>query len=284
MKRLQIFLYVFVVFCVSAIGISAQTSNIVKKDLSQADIDRIVKKFTDNEAIFRQALNQYAFNRSATIQTIGMGGQITGVYRRDSFMTFKEAGERIEKISFNPISTLQDVTVSPEDIDNLGGVNPFAIEPQYVSNYSFAYLGKEKIDELDLYVFDVTPKTLPNPKKSNQKYFSGRIWVDDRDLMIVKSKGKALPEGKDMQGIEQRFAVIETWRENIDGKYWFPSYSSADDELVFDSGQSVKLKVRVKYNNYRVGKSDFKVLEDDVVIEEEKPTAKPTPSPTPKKP
>jgi hypothetical protein len=280
MKRLQIFLYVFAVFCVSAIGISAQTSNIVKKDMSQAEIDRIVKKFTDNEAFFRQALNQYAFNRSATIQTIGMGGQITGVYRRDSFMTFKEAGERIEKISFNPISTLQDVTVFPEDIDNLGGINPFAIEPQYVSNYSFAYLGKEKIDELDLYVFDVTPKTLPNPKKSNQKYFSGRIWVDDQDLMIVKSKGKALPEGKDMQGIEQRFAVIETWRENIDGKYWFPAYSSADDELVFDSGQSVKLRVRVKYANYRVGKSDFKVLEDDVVIEEEKPA----PTPPPKKP
>ncbi len=281
MKKLQVFLYIFAVFCFAAISSSAQTSNIVKKDMSQTEIDRIVKKFTDNESLFRQALNQYAFNRSATIQTIGMGGQITGVYRRDSFMTFKDTGERIEKISFNPVSTLQEITVSAEDIDNLGGVNPFAIEPQYVSNYSFAYLGKEKIDELDLYVFDVSPKTLPNPKKSSQKYFSGRIWVDDRDLMIVKSKGKALPEGEDMRGQEQRFPILETWRENIDGKYWFPAYSSADDELVFDSGQSVKLKVRVKYENYRVGRSDFKILDEDTVVEEEK---KPTPTPTPKKP
>ena len=281
MKRLQIFLYVFAVLCFSAMGISAQTSNIVKQDLSPAEIARIVKKFTDNEAIFRQALNSYAYDRTATIQSIGMGGQITGVYRRDSFMTFKENGERIEKISYNPISTLQGAVFTPDDIDNLGGVNPFAIEPQYVSNYNFAFLGKEKIDELDLYVFDVTPKTLPNPKKTSLKYFSGRIWVDDRDLMIVKSKGKALPEGENMRGLEERFLVMETWRENIDGKYWFPAYTSANDELVFDNGHSVKLKAVVKYTNYRVGKSDVRILDDDVVVEEEKPA---TPAPTPKKP
>lgn len=284
MKKLQIFLYVFAVFCLSAISISAQTSAIVKNELSQNEIDRIVKKFTDNEAMFRQALNEYAYNRSATIQTIGMGGQITGVYRRDSFMTFKNAGERVEKISYNPVSTMKDLTISAEDIDNLGGVNPFAIEPQYVSNYNFAYLGKEKIDELDLYVFDVTPKTLPNPKKSSQKFFSGRIWVDDRDLMIVKSKGKALPEGEDTRGQEQRFPIMETWRESVDGKYWFPAYSSSNDELVFDSGQSVKLKIVVKYTNYRVGTSEVKILDDDVIIEEEKPAGKPTASPAPKKP
>ena len=284
MKKLQIFLYVFAVFCFSAISISAQTPAIVKNELSQSEIDRIVKKFTDNEAMFRQALNEYAYDRSATIQSIGMGGQITGVYRRDSFMTFKDTGERIEKISYNPISTLQGATFTPDDIDNLGGVNPFAIEPKYISNYNFAYLGKEKIDELDLYVFDVTPKTLPNPKKSSQKFFSGRIWVDDRDLMIVKSKGKALPEGENMQGFEERFLIMETWRENIDGKYWFPAFTSANDELVFDNGHSVKLKAVVKYTKYRVGRSEVKILDDDVVIEDEAAKPAVSPTPAPKKP
>ncbi|HEX8638048.1 MAG TPA: hypothetical protein VF692_08300, partial [Pyrinomonadaceae bacterium] len=226
MKKARIFLFALTVFCLSALAATAQTpSNIVKGNLSQAEIDRIVAVFTKNEGNFRQALNSYAFNRNATIQTVGMGGQITGAYRRDSFMTFKEDGARIEKILFNPVSTLQEVAISAEDIDNLGGVDPFAIEPSAASNYSFVYVGKEKIDELDLYVFDVTPKTLPNPKKSSQKFFSGRIWVDDKDLMIVKSKGKALPEGKNMRGEEQRFPVMETWRENVDGKYWFPSLS-----------------------------------------------------------
>jgi hypothetical protein len=211
-----------------------------------------------------------------------MGGQITGTYRRDSFLTFKDSGERVEKILFNPVSTLTEVSVSAEDIDNLGGINPFAIEPSSVGNYTFTYLGKEKIDELNLHVFDVTPKTLPNPRKSSQKFFSGRIWVDDVDLMIVKSKGKALPEGKDTTGQEQRFPVMETWRESVDGKYWFPAFSSADDELVFDSGNSVKLKVRVKYTNYRVGTSDVKIIDDD--NSEIKEETKPAPSATPKKP
>ena len=285
MNKARIFLFIATVFCFSAFSIptaTAQTSNIVKSDLSQSEIDRIVKKFTENEALFRGALNSYIFNRNANIQTVGMGGQITGVYRRDSLMTFTDKSERIEKILFMPMSTLKEVTITAEDIDNLGGINPFAIEPSQVSNYNFTYLGKERIDELNLYVFDVAPKTLPNPKKSNQKFFSGRIWVDDEDLMIVKSKGKAVPEGKNMLGEEQRFPVMETLRENVDGKYWFPSYSSSDDELVFDSGQSVKMKVRVKYANYKVGTSEVKIIDDDGTEIKEEP--KPAPSPTPKKP
>ena len=133
-------------------------------------------------------------------------------------------------------------------------------------------MGKEKIDELDLFVFDVAPKVIPKAEKDGLRLFSGRIWVDDRDLLIVKSKGKAVPEWKD-----ERFPVIETWRENVDGKYWFPSFSSSDDELVFKNGQVVKIRVRVKYSDYRVGRSDVKI-----VGEEDVPT--PSPTPAPKKP
>ena len=280
MKNTRIILLSLFILCFSALGALAQEpSAVVKTDLTQAEIDKIIKTFSENEFNFRQALSIYAYNRDVKIQTIGMGGQITGSFIRNSFMTFKDDGTRYEKILYNPMSTLRGLVISPEDIDNLGGVNPFAIEPKYVSNYTFTFVGKEKIDELDLYVFDVTPKVLPNPKKSNEKFFSGRIWVDDRDLYIVKSKGKALPEGKDMNGMEQVFPVVETWRENVDGKYWFPSFSMSDDELVFESGQVVKIKIRVKYANYRVGRSDVKILDDDTeVIEDPKPT------PSPKKP
>lgn len=282
MKKTRIILFSLFILCFSAIGALAQeTSSVVKTDLTQAEIDKIIKNFSENEFNFRQALGSYAYNRDAKVQTIGMGGQITGSFIRNSYLTFKEDGTRYEKILYNPISTLRGITVSPEDIDNLGGVNPFAIEPKSVPNYNFTFVGKEKIDELDLYVFDVTPKTLPNPKKSSEKFFSGRIWIDDRDLFIVKSKGKALPEGKDMNGIEQVFPVVETWRENVDGKYWFPSLSISDDELVFKSGYVIKIKFRVKYFNYRVGKSAVKIGDDE---QEVKDDDKPTPTPTPKKP
>lgn len=280
MKKSRIILFSLVAFCISVISAAAQQpSNIVKADLNQTQINEIVKKFTDHESEFRQALGIYAFNRDAKVQTLGLGGQITGTFIRNSFMSFKEDGSRFEKILYSPISTLQGLSISPEDIDNLGGVNPFAIEPKYVNDYNFTFVGKEKIDDLNLYVFDVAPKVLPNPKKTTLKYFSGRIWVDDQDLMIVKSKGKAVPEGKDMNGLDQRFPVMETWRNSVDNKYWFPVFSTSDDELVFSSGYVVKIKVRVKYSNYRVGRSDVKILDDDEEVKEE---TKPTP--TPKKP
>jgi hypothetical protein len=264
-------LLALILFCMFATVSFGQTT-IVKTNLSQADIDRIIKAFTANESLYRQALNVYVFNRYATIQTIGLGGQISGTYRRDSRFTFNEGGERIETVLFAPIPTITEISVTVADLDNLGGINPFAIEPKFVDQYKFTFLGKEHIDELDLFVFDVDPKILPDAKKGVAKFFSGRIWVDVDDLMIVKSKGKAVPEGK------ERFPIMETYRENVDGKYWFPSFSISDGELVFDNGNVVKLRVRVRYTEYRLGRSEVRIL-DDVP---EKPT--PSPTPTPKKP
>ncbi|MCC7308820.1 MAG: hypothetical protein IT173_14750 [Acidobacteria bacterium] len=261
-------------FCFAVSQLFGQAaSNVVKVDLPPAEVDRIVKKFTENESLFREALNVYAFNRYATMSTIGMGGQITGTYRRDSYLTFNQAGDRFEKILFAPISTVKEITITTEDIDNLGGITPFAIEPRVANQYAFTYLGKEKIDELNLYVFDVAPKVAPDPKHGEGKYFQGRIWVDDQDLMIVKSKGKAVPEKK------QRFPVVDTIRENVDGKYWFPSWAASDDELVFSNGQAVRIKYRVRYTDYKLGRSDVKLVGEEEIVKDE-----PTPTPTPKKP
>ncbi len=275
MNKLLKILVFSIVMCFGLVNILAQSeaSNIVRKDLSQAEIDRILKNAVDKESEFREALKNYIFHRYAVIQSIGLGGQVSGEYRRDSFMSISQSGERNEKILFNPISSIQDFTVTPNDIENLGGLDPFAIDPKYFSKYSFSFIGKEKIDELDLYVFDVTPKVVPDPRKSSLRLFRGRIWIDDGDLQIVKSKGKAIPEGKG-----EAFAVVETWRENIDGKFWFPAYSYANDQLVFDNGQVARIKMRVKYTDYKQGRSEVTIL-DDV---EEVPT--PTPTPTPKKP
>ncbi len=273
-KLVKVFLFL-IVLCAGLSSVLAQ-SNIVRKELSQSEIDRIIKNVAEKEGEFREALKNFVFNRYATIQTVGLGGQITGEFRRDSFMTFNSDGARFEKILFAPITTLRELVITPEDLEDLGGVNPFAIEPRDLQFYTFNHLGKEKIDELDLHVFDVSPKVIPDPKKSKQRLFIGRIWVDDRDLQIVKSKGKAVPETKD-----NKFPIVETWRDNIDGKYWFPVYSAStgqDGELVFNSGQVVRMKMLVRYTNYRQGRSDVVILDDDVT-DETKPKPKPTPTP-----
>jgi TonB family protein len=170
------------------------------------------------------------------------------------------------------MSTLPNVT--PEDVEDLGGVNPFALEAQNLGRYNFTYVGRERIDELDLYVFDVAPKVIPSPK-SKERLFVGRIWVDDRDLQIVKSRGKGVPETKN-----NKFPVVETYREQIDGRYWFPTYSYADEELVFDDGSVLHIRMRVTYKDYVQGHVDIKITDvEDGGEVQDAPGQQPTTTP-----
>jgi TonB family protein len=219
------------------------------------DVQRIIQTFTAKEVQFRHALNSYSFKRDALIQTIGMGGQVVGEYHRVSNFTFDDQGNRFEKITFFPMSSMGD-SITAEDIDDLGGISPFALEPSKLDRYNIRYVGKEKIDELNLYIFDVEPKIIPNPKKTKERLFLGRVWVDDRDLQIVKTKGKGVPETK-----TNKFPVVETYREQIDGRYWFPTYSYADEELVFDNGDTLHVRMKVRYTDFAVGHGTLKVTE-----------------------
>jgi TonB family protein len=218
------------------------------------DAQRIIRSFTMKEAEFRRALNSYSFKRDALIQNIGMGGQVMGEYHRVSNFTFDDQGNRYEKISFFPMPTMAEVTA--EDIEDLGGVEPFALEPSKIDLYNIRYVGKEKIDELNLYIFDVSPKVMPNAKNPKDRLFSGRIWVDDQDLQIVKTKGKGVPETK-----KNKFPIVETYREHIDGRFWFPTYSYADEELIFDNGGSLHVRMKVRYTDFTPSRATLKVTE-----------------------
>ena len=249
---------------------------ITASSLTPAQIDDIIRRFTAKETQFRRALNQYAFKRDAVIQEIGMGGQVMGEYHRSSDMTFDDSGNRFEKINFFPMPTLQGIQMTPEDLEDLGGVNPFALEASSLTQYNFKYVGKERIDELDLYVFDVAPKVMPDPKKTKERFFTGRVWVDDQDLQIVKAKGKAVPETK-----TNKFPVVETYREQIDGKFWFPTYVYADDDLIFDNGTDVRIRMRVKYTDYKVGRGKVTITElDEVKPEDQSSNSANRPRPT----
>ncbi len=230
---------------------------------NSAESQKIIQAFTAKEAEFRRALNQYSFKRDALIQSIGMGGQVVGEYHRVSTFTFDDQGNRYEKISYFPMSTMADA-ITAEDIDDLGGINPFALEPSKLDRYNIKYVGTEKIDELNLYVFDVAPKVIPNPK-TKERLFVGRVWVDDRDLLIVKTRGKGVPETK-----VNKFPNVETYREQIDGRYWFPTYSYADEELIFDNGGSLHVRMKVRYSDFAPARATLKVTE---IGEDETPSA-----------
>lgn len=271
-------LFVLLVFCAAVADVAAQSpaksaeqSNIVKVNLSQSEIDRIIQTFSAKERDFLRALNEYNFRREARIQSIGFGGQVSGEYRRDSLFIFDEAGtSRGEKVLFAPLSTLKEFNITPEDIQDLNGVNQFALEPAKINLYNINFVGKEKIDELNLFVFDVEPKVMPDPKKVKERLFQGRIWVDDNDLQIVRARGKGVPEDKN-----NKYPVIDTWRENIDGKYWFPTYSYGNGEFEFGSGEVVRYKMKIVFKDYAKARTDVKILEvegEDELVDETKPT------------
>jgi len=258
-------LAVLIVATAAGVALPQQTSadargpaatTISASTMPAAQIDEIVRAFTAKETRFRQALNSYAFKRDALVQTIGMGGQVTGEYHRVSYFTFDDQGNRFEKINFFPMPTLTEINITAQDLEDLGGVNPFALEASKLNAYTFKYVGKEKIDELDLYVFDVGPRVAPDPKKIKDRYFQGRIWVDTQDLQIVKARGKGVPEDKN-----NKYPTFETYREQIDGKYWFPTYSYADDELTFGNGNVVRMRLLVKYTDFVVGHGKVTITE-----------------------
>ena len=233
----------------------AQTPQQTSKDGAGAvDVRRIVRAFTAKETEFRRALNNYTFTRDAVVQTIGFGGQVTGEYNRTSVFVFNDAGERFERITRFPVPTLTEISFTQEDLEDLGGVQPFALEASKIDQYNFTYVGREKVDELDTHVFDVAPKVMP--KKVSERFFQGRVWVESDDLQIVKVKGKGVPEGK------QRFPTFETYREQIDGKYWFPTYTYADDDLVFPGGQTVHIRMKVTYTDFKPFRGRVRVTEE----------------------
>lgn len=261
-------------FAAFLLGIAALTQTLqaqqppadnIKPARGPVDVDRIVKAFSAKETEFRQALNNYAFKRDATVQQLGMGGNVTGEYHRVSQFVFDDKANRFEKITYFPASTLTELQVTAEDIEDLGGIQPFALEASKIDQYNFKFLGTEHIDELDTYVFDVDPKVIP--KKVSERFFQGRIWVDNRDLQIVKVRGKGVPEGK------QRFPIFETYRQQIDGHYWFPTYTYADDTLEFPD-IAIRVRMIVRYTDFQRFSSRVKITEAE----------EPTPEPSPKKP
>ena len=267
---------VALVLFLSPANVSAQTPAAASSSLPAAEIDRIIKTFTAREGQFRRALNAYSFKRDAVLQSLGMGGQITGEYHRVSLFTFDDQGNRYEKINYFPMPSFNG-SVTQEDLDDLGGIQPFALDPSKISEYDFKYVGKDKIDELSLYVFDVSPKVMPDPKKTKERLFMGRIWVEDQDLQIVKTKGKGVPETK-----KNKFPTVETYREQIDGRYWFPTYSYADEELIFENGDSLHVRMKVRYTDFELARAKVKIIEIDDPDAPKKET-KP-PADTPRKP
>jgi len=228
-------------------------------------VEQIVQKFGDRELEFKKERDNYTYTQTFVVQTIDMDGRPDGEYRMTSDILFTPEGKRYEKVISAPPPTLQRISLSQQDMDDLEHVQPFVLTSQELPKYDVKYIGREQLDELSTYVFDVGPKKI----EKNQRYFQGRIWVDDKDLNIVKSDGKAVPDIV-KKGNENVFPRFETFRENIEGHYWFPTYTRSDDELRFSTG-AVHIRMTVRYANYKRFGATIKIGTPVEIKEDKKP-------------
>lgn len=239
-----------------------------KPDPSEAELQKIIEKFAEKESEFLAARERYTYRQTVRVEDFDGGGTPGGRYDLVSDIIFTGSGKRTERIVRAPVSTIKFVQFSPEDEQDIRSVQPFVLNSKELPKYHVRYLGREKLDEIDTIAFAVKPKEMV----PGERYFSGIAWVDEQDLQIVKTYGRAT--GKLKKGNDQRFPKFETFREQVDGKYWFPVLTRADDTLYFEDSV-VRLKMRVKYEDYKLFKGESRIIFGDVVPDSPTPPKKP---------
>jgi len=208
-------------------------------------VEEITRQFSEKESEFKIERGNYTYSQTFSIQTIDDDNRPDGEYRMSSEIVFTPDGKRFEKVTYAPPDTLRRIQLSEQDLDDVRNVQPFVLNKEDLPKYNVTYVGRQQVDELSCYVFDVAPKTI----EKKQRYFQGRVWVDDKDLQIVMSDGKAVPDiiNKHNENVFPRF---RTYRQNIEKGYWFPVYTRADDYLHFSSGD-VHIRMTIRYSNYK---------------------------------
>ena len=234
-------------------------------DLTPSSVapEQIVKEFAAKESEFQKALNNYTYRRTAKVQTVDDDtNKVDGEYYEVDDVIFDPSGARMEKVVFAPENTLTRVMMSPSDLQDIQRGYPFVLTAEEIGQYDVKYVGKQKVDEVDCYVFDVSPKVIEKKKR----YLLGRIWVDSTDLQIVVTNGRMVPDDT-RKGSEDLHPPFMTWRAQVDGHYWFPVYTKGEGVLHFSGGsgyigQDVHMRDVIKYSDYKRFGSTTKIIFD----------------------
>ena len=223
-----------------------------KSEPQGISIQEIIQKFAAKEKEFKQARENYTWRQDVKVNDMD-GNTVLGEYRQVTDILFDDKGRRQEQVVFAPQPTLKNISMTPEDFADIEHRLPFVLTSDEIQDYDILYVGQQQEDEIHTYVFDIAPKKI----EKGRRYFQGRIWVDDHDFQIVKTHGKNVPDITNKNN-DNLFPAFTTWREQIDGKYWFPTFTKVDDTLHFKTGD-VRVKQIVKYENYKRFGSKVKI-------------------------
>lgn len=219
--------------------------------------DDIIRRFTENESAMVAARKSYSFRQDVIVQTVRRGlmpneWDADGEFRLVMDVSHDDGdGNRVEGVVFAPQSTLHRISIGKEDMEDMRRFATFALTTSELPQYNVLYAGQQHVDELDTYVFDIAPKHLIKGKR----YFQGRLWVEAADMNVVKTCGKSVPDTMVVKkkrvvesSVQPKFA---TYREFIDGHYWFPTYARSDDTIDFGNNNEAHLREIIRFTNYK---------------------------------
>jgi len=256
-----------------------------RMDISEPAIppEQIIKEFSAKETEFKEALSHYTYRRTARVDTVDDDTKkVDGEWYEVDDVIFDSSGRRTERVVFAPQSTLERIQMTPTDLQDLQHGYPFVLTTEDLPAYNVKYVGRQKVDDVDCYVFDVSPKTI----EKNKRYLDGRIWVDTTDLQIVVTDGRMVPDDT-RKNSEDLHPPFITWRQQIDGHYWFPVYTKAEGVLHFSGGygymaEDVHIRDTIKYTDYKRFGSTSKVFYNGQEVTKDGQPPAPAPNNPPK--
>jgi hypothetical protein len=207
---------------------------------------QIIKGFTQKEDVYVAARPQYSYRKTIRIQEFGPDGQPSGEYQATYEAGRTSDGKIYEKAISSPQSTLEYLQFEPDDVQRMFRAPEYPLTTSQLPKYVLQYLGTETVDEVECYIFQVHPKTLDR----QHPYFDGVIWVDQKHLEVVKTYGKWVTDLGEYRPSSLPFSMFETYRENVDGRYWFPNYSRSEDVVKLKI-RNVPVRVTVKWSNFK---------------------------------
>jgi len=207
----------------------------------------IIKHFSAKEDEYILSRTRYTYRKTIRIQEFGPDGQPSGEFVLVTQPGRDTDGRLFEKVVERPRSTLQHLFLRSEDLEGLQRVPAFPLTSNQLAKYDLKYLGKEQVDEVECNIFQAKPRMVERVKA----YFDGIVWVDTKYLEVVKTYGKWVTDQGDMHAVaDLPFSLFETYRENVDGKYWFPNYSRSDGTLNL-KGLEIPVRLVIKWTDFK---------------------------------
>lgn len=207
----------------------------------------IIQKFAQKEDEFLAVRPGYGFKKTIRIDEFDREGKLAGQFLMVTEAIRGSSGQVVNKVVQKPQSTLHFFTLESEDVKELDRIPQFPFTTSQLAKYDLKYIGTELIDEIDCYIFQVKPKGVDRA----HAYFEGIVWVDAKYLEVVKTYGKWVNELGDVHMATMPFTTFETYRENVDSKYWFPNYQRSDDTLHLKD-INVPVRLTIKWTEFKV--------------------------------